>query len=73
MPKFKGTVLRSDLEGGYDTLETDKGDVYKLEDLPKELEKSGITVEIEGKVDGGGMGIGFGTPVLKVKKHKLLK
>ena len=73
MPKFKGTILRSDLEGGYYTLETEKGDVYKLDDLPKELQKSGITVEIEGKIDGDAMGIGFGAPVLKVKKHKILK
>ena len=65
---FKGKVTRSDLEGGFWTLETDEGEVYKLDGGSGY--KEGARVEIEGAVDEGAMGIGFGAPVLKVKKLK---
>ncbi len=72
MDKFKGKLVHSDLEGGYWTLETDDGDVYKLEGADKGLQQAGKKVEIEGAVDEEAMGIGFGAPVLKVKKYKIL-
>ena len=72
MDKFKGTIGHSDLEGGFWTLATDDGDEYKLEGGDKSLQKAGIKVEIEGAVDEEAMGIGFGAPVLKVKKYKIL-
>ncbi len=68
MAKFKGTVGRSDLEGGFWTLETEDGEVYKLEGGGGY--KAGATVEVDGSVDEGAMGIGFGAPVLKVKSIK---
>jgi len=69
MAKYKGKVSRSDLEGGYWQLEADDGNVYKLEG------GSGVKegrAEVEGSVDGGSMGIGFGAQVLKVKSIKHL-
>jgi hypothetical protein len=72
MAKFKGTVQKSDLEGGYFTFETDDGDVYKLEGGDKGLRVVGAKVEIDGSVDEEQMGIGFGAPVLKVKSWKKL-
>jgi hypothetical protein len=36
------------------------------------LQQAGKRVEVEGAVDEEAMGIGFGAPVLKVKKYKLL-
>ena len=70
--KLKGKVGRSDLEGGFWTLETDDGDVYKLEGGDKGLQQAGKKVEIQGAVDEEAMGIGFGAPVLKVKQYKIL-
>jgi cob(I)alamin adenosyltransferase len=70
MAKFKGKVARSDLEGGFWTLEGDDGNTYKLEG--GKGWKSGAKVEIEGSIDEEAMGIGFGAPVLKVKKLKML-
>ncbi len=72
MTKFKGKIVHSDLEGGFWTLETADGDVYKLEGGDKALQQEGKEAEVEGAVDEGEMGIGFGAPVLKVKKYKLL-
>ncbi len=71
MPKFTGKVGHSDLEGGYTTLEAG-GTTYKLEGGGAEKPKAGTKVEVEGAVDGGGMGIGFGAQVLKVKTFKIL-
>jgi hypothetical protein len=72
MEKLKGTIGRSDLEGGFWTFATDDGDEYKLEGGGKDLLKDGVKAEIDGAVDEGAMGIGFGAPVLKVKKYKIL-
>ena len=68
--KFRGTVGRSDLEGGYLTL-TDGMKVYKLEGGGAQL-TPGAHVEIEGQVQKDMMGIGFGAPVLRVKSVKVL-
>jgi len=72
MAKYKGKVVKSDLEGGLWQLETDEGDVYVLDGGGADLRHAGARVEVDGAVDGGAMGIGFGTPVLKVKKYKLV-
>ena len=66
MATFKGTIVRSDLEGGYWTLESDDGKTYKLDGGGGY--KAGQKVEIEGSAEEGGFGIGFGTPTLLVKK-----
>jgi len=72
MSKIKGKVGYSDLEGGYFTLEADDGKTYKLEGGDKALHKKGLKVEVEGTVEEGGMGIGFGSPTLAVKSHRTL-
>jgi hypothetical protein len=72
MAKYKGKVERSDLEGGFWTLEADDGNTYKLEGGGADLLKKGVKAEVEGAVDEDAMGIGFGSPVLQVKKYKVL-
>jgi hypothetical protein len=72
MAKYKGKVVHSDLEGGYWTFEADDGTTYKLEGGGADLLKRGIRAEVEGHVDGEAMGIGFGAPVLTVKKYKII-
>lgn len=65
--KLKGTIRRSQLEGGLWLLETDKGENYQL--LGKlEGAKDGIKVEVEGKVDKAAMGFGMAGPQLQVEK-----
>jgi hypothetical protein len=69
--KVKGTVKHSDLEGGYWTIEDEEGNAYKLEGAAKDLLKDGVRAEVEGQLEEA-IGIGFGTPVLTVKRHKIL-
>jgi hypothetical protein len=70
--KYRGTIGRSDLEGGFWTFTTDDGDEYKLEGGDPKLLKAGVAAEVEGAVDDQAMGIGFGAPVLKVSRYKIL-
>jgi hypothetical protein len=69
--KIKGTVGKSDLEGGYFTF-SDGNETWKLEGGGADLRRAGVKAEVEGAVDKGAMGIGFGTPVLRVKSYKLV-
>lgn len=70
--KLEGTVHHVDLEGGYYTLRQKNGDIYKLDGGDAALRKPGLHVEVEGEVEDKGFGISFGTPILKVKKYKVL-
>jgi hypothetical protein len=65
--KLKGTIRRSDLEGGQWVLETDSGERYQLSGALGDC-KDGLAVEVEGKVDKGAMGIGMMGPQLAVQK-----
>ena len=69
--RIKGTVGRSDLEGGYFTFTSGKT-TWKLEGGGPDLRKKGVQAEVHGNVEGGMMGIGFGSPVLTVKSYKIL-
>jgi hypothetical protein len=69
--KVKGTVGRSDLEGGYFTF-SDGKKTWKLEGGGADLLRDGVRAEVEGRERGDMMGIGFGTPVLEVAKYKIL-
>ena len=69
--KLKGTVGRSDLEGGYFTLTAGK-ETYKLEGGGADLHRVGVRAEVEGTVKKDAFGIGFGTPVLVVKSYQIL-
>lgn len=71
MAKYKGKVSRSDLEGGFWTLEAEDGTTYKLDGGGADLLKAGVRAEVEGNVEQM-MGIGFGAPTLAVKKYKIL-
>ena len=68
--KVRGHVGRSDLEGGYFTF-SDGKQTWKLEGGGADLHKAGVQAEVEGAVEQA-MGIGFGSPVLRVKHYKIL-
>jgi hypothetical protein len=70
--KLKGTVGRSDLEGGYFTFEAG-GERYKLEGGGADLLRDGVSAEVEGEVKRDMMGIGFAAPVLRVKSYRVLQ
>lgn len=71
--KLSGRIARVDLEGGYYTLTTDSGEVYKLDGGGADLRVPGAQAEVHGSVVEGGFGIGFGTPVLHVQSYKIVK
>lgn len=56
--KLKGTLTRTDVEGGHWLLKTDSGDQYQLTGAITNA-KDGIKVEVEGKVDKQAMGFGM--------------
>jgi hypothetical protein len=70
MATFKGTVKKSDLEGGIWQLHADGGEVYQLQGGDDGLRKAGQKVEIDGKIDKGAMSIGMTGPTLVVKSYK---
>ena len=69
MPTLKGTIRKNDLEGGFWELVADDGEHYQLRGAKGDL-ADGQRVEVEGKVDKGGFGIGMAGPYLDVKSWK---
>lgn len=69
--KLKGTIRRSDLEGGHWTFETDGGETYQLTGK-LDGAKDGLKAEVEGKVDKGAMGFAMTGPQFEVKKIEAL-
>jgi hypothetical protein len=65
--KLKGTIRRSDLEGGLWLLETEGGDRYQLVGKV-EAARDGMHAEVEGKVDKNAMGFGMAGPQFDVQK-----
>jgi hypothetical protein len=67
--KLKGTIRRSDLEGGHWLLEASDGTNYQLVGAVSEC-KDGMKAEVEGKVDKDAMGIGMTGPHFTVSSIK---
>ena len=70
--KHRGTLKKSDLEGGVFVFVTEGGDQFHLEGLPANLEKNGAHLEIDGDVDAGMVSIGMMGSVFRVKSAKAL-
>jgi hypothetical protein len=69
--KVKGTIRRTDLEGGHWTLETDGGETYQLVGKTDGC-KDGQKVEVDGKVDKDAMGFGMTGPHFTVTSIKAI-
>jgi hypothetical protein len=67
MATLRGRVKKNDIEGGIWELHADDGERYQLRGGSADLMVDGQEVEIEGKVDKGGFGIGMTGPYLDVK------
>jgi hypothetical protein len=65
--KVKGTIKRTDVEGGHWLLEADSGEQYQLTGKVDGA-KDGLRVEVEGKVDKNAMGFGMMGAHLAVQK-----
>jgi hypothetical protein len=72
MAKFTGTVRMNDLEGGFLELETDDGEVYRLNQLSMAKPAVGARVRVTGKVENGGFGIHMSGPAIQVEKVEVL-
>jgi hypothetical protein len=72
MPKLRGTIRRSDLEGGVYQFHSDDGDVFEVEGNDPLLHAEGAKVEIDGQVDKNAMSFTMTGPRLKVKAIKRL-
>jgi hypothetical protein len=70
MAKFRGTIRRSDLEGGHFQLVADDGTTYEVDGADPVLKQDGARVEVDGAVDRNVMSIAMTGPVLKVKAAK---
>jgi len=70
MGKFRGTIRRSDLEGGVWQLAGEDGETYELEGSDPLLAQEGAKVEIDGSVDKGVMSLTMTGPRLKVRAVK---
>ena len=76
MAKFRGTLRRSDLEGGHWQLVTDGGEAYTLERASPGTDGGGTLVdgarvEIVGEVDRQALSFTMTGPTLIVKSVKL--
>jgi hypothetical protein len=69
--KLKGTIRRSDLEGGQWTFESNEGETYQLVGKLDGC-KDGLKAEVDGKVDKDAMGFGMTGPQFQVSSIKVL-
>ncbi len=70
MAKYRGKISKNDLEGGFWELQAEDGERYQLRGGDKSLLVEGQSVEIEGKVDAAGFGIGMTGAYLDVASWK---
>lgn len=70
MAKLRGTIRKSDLEGGVFQLHADDGEIYELEGSDPLLRKEGAQVEVDGQVDKNAMSFTMTGPRFKVKSIK---
>jgi hypothetical protein len=78
MAKYRGTLRKSDLEGGFWQLVTDSGDNYVLDRASLGAEGDvtlvdGVRVVIEGTVDRQAMSFSMNGPLLTAKSIKAME
>jgi hypothetical protein len=66
MAKLRGTIRKSDLEGGVFQLVGEDGTTYEVEGGDPLLRKEGARVEVDGSVDRAAMSFTMTGPRLKV-------
>lgn len=72
MAKLRGTIRKSDLEGGFFQFVGEDGETYELEGTDPLLQKDGARVEIDGAVDKNALSFTMTGPRLKVKSVRAI-
>lgn len=67
MKKFKGTIVKSNIEGGIWLLKCDDGKTYQIIGCEDSL-SDGIRVSIQGNINRGIMGFAMAGPIIKAEK-----
>jgi hypothetical protein len=70
MGKMRGTIRKSDLEGGVYQFHADDGEVYEVDGSDPLLQAEGAKVEIDGQIDKAAVSFTMTGPRLKVKAIK---
>ncbi|MEP1057125.1 MULTISPECIES: hypothetical protein [Cyanophyceae] len=70
--KVEGKIERKGLGPGTWALVSNSGETYELHKAPKELQKAGLAVKIEGQIRKDVMTIAMIGPVLEVKQFELV-
>lgn len=71
--QVKGTVERKGFGPGTWALVSADGDTYELYEAPKELQKTGLKVQVSGKVRDDVMTLAMIGPVLEVERYDVLE
>jgi hypothetical protein len=70
--KLEGTIVLEDVGPGVFLFEAKDGARYTLASDDAALKRPGISVEIDGELVRGGMGIAVEGDVLRVRKYRVL-
>ena len=65
-----GKIERKGLGPGTWALVTDSGETYELKDSPAEMQRSGLTVQVQGEIRDDIMTFAMIGPVLEVKSFE---
>lgn len=71
--KVEGTIERKGFGTGTWALVSTSGDTYELHKAPKELQKAGLNVSVDGQIRKDVMTIAMIGPVLEVKHFEIRK
>lgn len=73
MARFRGTIRKSDLEGGHFQLCADDGTRYQVAGGDALLSEDGARVEVEGSVDRAAMSFAMTGGLLKVRSARRIQ
>jgi hypothetical protein len=72
VPKYVGTVQRTDIEGGSWLLQSDQGVTYQLKGGDSALLVDGLRAEVDGRIATKQLGIAMMGDILEVVSYRLL-
>ncbi|KAM3099521.1 hypothetical protein ACKFKF_14615 [Phormidesmis sp. 146-12] len=70
---IKGTIDRKGFGTGTWAIDAEEGQTYELHKPPKDIQKAGLKVKVEGDIREDVMTIAMIGPVLEVKKFELIE
>lgn len=70
--KIKGTVTYQDLSGGFWGIIDKEGNKWKPQEMPKNIQKEGLQVEVEAKKLAGGISIFMWGTTIKILEFNIM-